>query len=356
MATIDKAETELDVLEMAVKLWGPAAHDSFRGECKRKDRRSVQFRIDLGHLKVSYSATLPHLGCEFGQIPQMSYERGLDHAPVPLKLTGLGGDSHSLVLSYAAEIPCRAGIPLIQWDQVLINLKGNMYVNECWGDRYINEWMKSVAPGIKRKERRASELDEEPVISVSRVHYKSGSHAKKIQTQSGVLATSAIFEDVVFIAFGECVDKIFINEVRNHHLMKLLKNKYTRGSEHKSAKTEFNSMISEFNEEEVPIAPFYIVKDGEEGHSVLSYPADLGCPVSESGTHIPVPVGLTYEQWAEYESLFDKYDAVRKYYDGIDFAERNKAVRDKFVDPAYWVEIGACTAPTAKGLEVNSLA
>jgi len=323
-----------DTVESTVVNHKAGFHNSFMDVCSTFSRRTLHIRLDIGSYRLLYTSTLAHLGLEFFQTPVVTFATSVGHGNRVLQCVSWGNTPTNLTLHYRLGVGSVCEREILNWDRVHIDFDCDIGVPKTKLDVQIEDWMRMTPSFIKRKERRPSDLNDYPVLSVLRVHTAAGSKGKKIQTRTGTVGTVVIHRSWLMIMYGTIAEAIFAKHVEGKAMVAFIEESLKKRNARKltASSANLSELIENPSDESTPIAPLFIVKDGEVGEKIDSYPAQVDIDISASGCHLPVRMGISYDEWDRYDAMLEKYDAVVA---AADYVDRNREPRKEGICHAY---------------------
>jgi hypothetical protein len=259
-----------------------------------------------------YTCTFAHLGYEFDTLPHVQYMQ-ISGKRLELECVSWGYTATNLTLHYMLP---QALEPEYEdkttWDQIIVSLGGDG-AEHTGVAQSIKYWMNHTPAHIRRAEKKDSELNEKPAISVIRRYFCAGKSQKMTQSLLGSAVTSVIRDGTIYIMYGSLPEKMFETQVEDRPMVKYIEKQLRENSARfpKAKPSDLDALIGDFAESGLGDFPLFIVKDGEQGCKIdeyLSY--DHVLKVGE--VRVPIAMGVTYDEWHQYDEMLAVYDHVAR--------------------------------------------
>jgi hypothetical protein len=240
---------------------------------------------------------------------------GNEKENVSAELISVGVSPTILSLHYRSqELKMDSSSSPIDMRQVIFNLHGIKGAPGTGIDKAIRGWMVKAPKDVVRSEKRECYLDESPIISVVRVHVPSGEgrSRSKVQTPIGTVVSEVIYEGNIHLQFGQFFEAVFKDSVSDRPMVKFLESRLVGADAKFPIKTAaaFNALIADFEGDDKPLTPLYLVHKGEKGAQV-DVVAQLLTAEKASTSSTPISVGISSDDWERYDRMLNLYDQVR---------------------------------------------
>jgi len=299
-----------DTIHATVLNRSPGIHEHLKGACDFLNRRVLHLRLDIGNVRVMYTCTFVHLSHEFFTLPHVEYMQ-LKGQRLALECVSWGYTATNLTLHYM--LPKRL-IPEYEdkatWDQIMVHLGGDG-AEHIGVAASIKHWMKNTPRHVKRAERKDSDLNENPAISIVRRYFCGGKSQKMTQSLYGSAVTTTISNGVIHIMYGSLPEKMFEQYVEDRPMVKHLEKQLRENSSRfpKAKPSDLEALIGDYQETGLGDFPLFIVKDGEVGCQIDDYlKYDHILAVGE--VRVPIAMGVTSDDWHKYDEMLEVYDRV----------------------------------------------
>jgi len=291
-----------DYLGGTVRNLAPSLHNHFQHMCTGTVRRSVHIRMDVGDMKMLYSATLTHVGYEFDQVPLIDLILDDGNFDTSMVLTSCNVTPTVLSLHYRAkDLVSKFAGNVVDMRQVVIRLCGNDKGPQIKAGEMIKDWMKGASSLTKRREALPFELDEYPVVSVLRVipSTRQG-RFKNVQRPVAKIVSEVIHNGCIYLQFGTTYERIFRDTIGDYIMVKYMCER-NADLTHKKAKdvlADEEGLLRDFSSEGPLVVenPSSLMVLGE-----VRAPETPSCYGLKAG--IVLTMGMTLEDWYHYDHL-----------------------------------------------------